>query len=632
MTQQRHNLWDLSRGHRLRYGSAILVMALGIALSFGLPLVTQAVIDGPLQRSVSWEAPHPSLELSPLASFPGADDLLPPRTWLQDVGLAAELDTRDQIWLAGILILSLALLSGLCLYLRSRLSAVASEGIVRGIRDDLYAHLSNLPCSFYDRSDTGDLVQRCTSDVDTVRMFLSTQVVEIGRASLLVALAVPILFSLSAPLAWLSFALIPLIVLFAVIFFTRIKTLFERMDKAEGRMTTVLQENLTAIRVVRAFARQEFETRKFGERNGEFRDHHARFIRLLGVYWSSSDILCLSQIGLVLLGGAGMVSAGTLTVGTLTAFIEFQFLIIWPVRQLGRVLSESGKAVVSLRRLREVLDEEEEDHLEARVGEDRAPLTGAIEVQDLSFQFGSEAPTLCDISFRLEAGQTLALIGPPGSGKTTLVQLLLRLYDYQEGSIRMDGRELRELPRKHLRSQFGVVLQEPFLYSKSVKQNLQLGTHSASEDELYESTSAAAVHDSILEFKQGYETLVGERGVTLSGGQRQRIALARALLTDPAILVLDDALSAVDTETETRILAALEARRARRTSIIIAHRLSSVLHADLTLVLDKGRVVQAGKHEDLIAREGPYQRLWKIQGALEDEIRVDLESVSSTEG
>jgi len=590
-------------------------MGLGIAFSFGIPLVTQAVIDGPLTEDGFGNSTQP---------------LAWSTAWLDTISERHGLADAGQLGLAAGLILLLATLSGACLYLRGRLSAVASEGIILRIREAVFGHLAELPCSYHDQAETGDLVQRCTSDVETLRAFLATQVVEIGRAILLIAISAPILFLLNVPLAWLSFALMPIIVGFAFGFFRKIQVTFRRMDEAEGRMTTVLQENLTAVRVVRAFARQDFEVEKFGVRNAEFRDLHARFIRLLGVYWSTSDLLCLAQIGLVLIAGGLFASRGELTVGTLAAFLEYEIMTLWPVRQLGRVLSETGKAVVSAGRLREVLDAEPESHLDPEAGESTPPLRGELRVRDLSFSFGEGAPALQNIDFDLEAGQTLALIGPPGSGKTALVQVLLRLYDYSTGSILIDGHELRDLPRRHVRSQFSVVLQEPFLYSKTVRANLALGSPNASEEELFESTTAAAIHEAILEFEEGYETLVGERGVTLSGGQRQRIAIARALLLDSPLLVLDDALSAVDTETETRILDALERRRGKRTTILIAHRLSSVVHADTLLVLDGGRIVQSGGHAELIAQPGPYRRLWEIQGALEDDLQSDLSAANGS--
>ncbi|MCB9915163.1 MAG: ABC transporter ATP-binding protein [Planctomycetes bacterium] len=608
-------------------------MAAGIALSFGVPLVTRAAIDGPLASLPRAPlAPPYATELWP-APAPGLLELaLERRTFLQEVGARLGLDAGGQLWLAGALLLALAGASGLCFYLRGRLAALASEGLVRRLRQAVHDHLNHLPTPWLDAADTGDLVQRCTSDVETVRTFLATQVIEIGRAALLVGLVTPVIFHLDFELACVALALLPVLVTSAFLFFRHIKALFQRMDEAEGRMTTVLQENLTAIRVVRAFGRQEHEREKFAAANAEFRDHHVRFIRLLGRFWSSSDVLTMSQLGLVLVVGAWRVREGALSLGTLAAFLEYEALIIWPVRQLGRVLAEAGKAVVSMRRLREVLDVAEESDLEGAATAALPALRGALEVRDLGFGFAGGAAALDGISFRLDPGQTLALIGPPGAGKTTLVQLLLRLYDYERGSIRLDGHELRELPRRFVRRHFGVVLQEPFLYSRSVRANLVLGMPDVTEETLCESTRAAAVHEAILEFPGGYETEIGERGVTLSGGQRQRIALARALLKDPPILVLDDALSAVDTETESRILEALAARRGTRTTIIVAHRLSSVLHADLTLVLERGRIVQAGHHADLIRAEGPYRRLWEIQGALEAEIERDLQTAAEPGG
>jgi ATP-binding cassette subfamily B protein len=552
----------------MRYAGAIVAMAVGFLFFFTVPLVVREALD----RLASEKA--------------GA--------WL---------------WGAAGVVVGLTAIGCAFAYVRGRWSAIASEAIVRGLRDRLHAHLERLPCTYFDGAETGDVVQRCSTDVETIRVFLSLQVVEIARAVLILAIVVPIMLALDVRMALVSLVLFPVVFVFASIFFRRVKALFKEVDEADGAMTAVLQENLTGIRVVRAFARQEFECEKFAERNARHRSLHYRLFRLMGNYWGASDILCMGQIGLTLFLGAYWMAAGTLTVGTLTAFYLYVNRIVWPVRHLGRVLSDTGKATVALRRVREILAQPEE----TGDGEAVERLTGAIEVDGLTFSFQEGEHALRNLSFRIGAGETLALLGRPGAGKSTLVQLLLRLYDYEHGSIRLDGRELKTLSRRSVRSQIGVVMQEPFLYSKTIGANVRLGRSAASDDEIVASASAADIHGSIQEFEQGYDTLVGERGVTLSGGQRQRVALARALLKDAPILVLDDALSAVDTETEGRILEALRGRRGRRTTILIAHRLSSVRHADRILVLERGALVQMGSHDQLLEQEGPYRRLWRIQ-------------------
>ena len=417
-------------------------------------------------------------------------------------------------------------------------------------------------------------------------MFLSSDVVEIGRSILLILTVTPILFWLDTRLAWVSLCLIPFIGLFAYIFFHKVQQVFQVTDEAEAAMTGVLQENLTGIRVVRAFARQEYEIAKFAEKNRIHRDLNNRLITLMGRYWGTADFFSLMQIGLVLLAGAFAIIDGRISVGTLFAFLTYEGMVIWPVRQLGRVLTDSGKAVVSLGRTNEILNQAEET-LEPTPSRGRAD--GDIRIEHLTFGYDAARPVIKDFSLHVRPGETVAFVGAPGSGKSTLIRLLLRLYPYQHGSIQLDGQEVSDVNRHWLRHQIGVVLQDPFLYSRSIAANLKVGRPDAPDAHLEQACVDAAIHESIMELPERYETLVGERGVTLSGGQRQRLALARALLKDPPVLVLDDSLSAVDTGTEALILNALRARRGRHTTLIIAHRLSSVVEADRIVVLEAGR-------------------------------------------
>ena len=588
-------LWDLMRGYRGKYLWAIAALFLFTAINYLPPLIASAAIDHALSTE-----PKDAELTKKLTELMGGSEFI-----------------REHLWLPALLMVILTTLAGGFSYLKGRLAAQASDGLARGLKDRLYNHLQRLPLRYHDRAETGDVIQRCTSDVETLRLALSSQVVEVSNAILLVCTAIPIMVLLDGRMTLVSLALILPIVCFGYFYVKKVKHLFQEVAEAEGEVTRVVQENLTGLRVVRAFSRAQFENEKFAVPNQAYRDKSLRLLRLMAFYWSSSDLIVLFQQGITLFVGIYFIAEGSLTVGTLFAFIMFLNMLLWPVRQMGRTLTELGKCSVALTRVGEILSVSEESAPVKQVTPEAKEkgAKGAIEVKDLSFGHGDEEATLHEVSFSVKAGETLAIVGPSGSGKTTLMNLLLRLYDYEKGSITLDGNELTDLDRQWVRSQFSIVMQEPFLYSKSVGENIRLARPAAQDEEIHDAAKLADIHDTILNFTDGYDTLVGERGVTLSGGQRQRGTLARAILQDAPILLLDDALSAVDAETEASILSALRQRHGTRTSIVIAHRLSTLAHADHVIVLEEGRVTQRGTHDELIAADGLYQRLWNIQNA-----------------
>jgi len=644
-------IWSLMRGQRLRYGAALLCLLLATAANYLVPLVGAAAIDHAI--GTRDPATASSLVRALLAMAGGADNL------------------RTSLWLAPVLMVAITALGGACSYLKGRYTSLASDGIARQLKNDLYDHLNHLPARYLDRVDTGDLVQRCTSDVETVRQFLAVQVMEIGHSLILAATALPLLLMLNPSMTLVSFSLVPPLVLYGYFYFRKVKHVFKSVDEAEGALTSVIQENLTGIRVVRAFARQDYEKAKFARPNAHFRDRNMRLLRLMSWYWSISDFVALSQLGLILLIGARWVGRGDLSVGVLFAFLAYLGIMLWPVRQMGRILTDLGKTTVAIGRIQEIITQARESDTSPSVAVAAVPLPalrGSLSIRDLFFAHaapnpapaagpalaaapGISPPTVpnafsrigCDsgapisstpersgalngISFEVAPGETLAVLGPSGAGKSTLMHLLLRLYDYERGSITLDGHELSSLPRKWVRGQIGTVMQEPFLFSKTLRDNIRLGSAAAQDREIEEAARAACIDETIRTFEQGYETLIGERGITLSGGQRQRVAIARAILRNPPVLILDDALSAVDGETEALILDALQRRRGRATTLVIAHRLSTLAQADRVIVLDHGKIIQNGTHAELARNDGLYRRLWQIQTNVEAEFQRELQT------
>jgi len=609
MNSKFNTLWQLMRGNRSRYGLAVAAMGLGTLVSYAVPLICMTTLD----TALGGKAPESALIANGVERAGGA-------AWL-----------RENLWASAAVILSLTAVSAFCVFLKGYFSAQAAERIARNMRNDLFARLPRLPLAFFDRQKTGDLVQRCTSDVETVRLFLSAQVIEMGHALTMVLGVLPIMLFLSPSMTLISLGALPFIVGFSIVFFMKVGSAFGDADAAEGKLSATLQENLTGIRVVRAFARQDFEIRKFDEKNADYRDKNRRMMTLLAWFWSSSDLICLTQTCAVMSMGCYWLAKGQISVGTLYAFIAYVAMFLWPVRQMGRVLMESTKTLVALERIGEILNAPtEEESTAPATAALTLPARGEIVFENVSFAYpvaekdGKATEVLRDVSFRIEPGQTLALLGPSGSGKSSIVRVLQRLYDVTGGRVTFDGHDISTLERAQLRRQFGVVLQEPFLFTKNLRENIRIGRTAASETEVMDAAAIACIHESIQRFEKAYETMLGERGVTLSGGQRQRVAIARALLLESPVLILDDALSAVDTETETAILEALKKRRGKQTTILIAHRLSTLLHADQILVLEHGRIVQRGTHATLSAQDGLYRKLWRIQAALEADLETEL--------
>jgi len=535
--------------------------------------------------------------------------------WLVDAMGGVE-GFRENIWLAVVTYLIIALFICLCIFGRQRMIALFGENTAKRMKDRLYDHIQKLPYDYHVHSKTGDLIQRCTSDVDMTRRFLQMQTIEIARAVFFTTIALAIMLTINVHLTLVSIAFLPILFIFAYIFFKNVRRVFTMAEEKESEMTTVLQESLTGVRVVRAFGRGRFEAEKFIEKNNEFRALGFKQMKFLSWYWSAADLLCFAQIAVSFVVGIYFTFQGTLTTGELVLFNLYAWMMVWPIRQLGRVLADLGRTQVALGRVFEVLDTPEETDTAGATAHD---LRGDIVFDNVEFEYDEAHKIFKDMSFTVKKGETIAVLGATGSGKSTLMHILLRLYDYKNGSVTIGGKELRDISKAHLRQNVGMVLQEPFLYSRTIMSNLQMAKDEVEDGEVFDATKTASAHDFIEEFEKGYETLVGERGVTLSGGQKQRVAIARTLIKNSQILVFDDSLSAVDTETDAQIREALSHRGKDITTFIISQRITTLMDADRIFVLESGKLADVGTHDELLTREGLYKRIWDIQTMIEHE-------------
>ncbi len=539
-----------------------------------------------------------------------------------------------QGWPAGRLIavalgfVALALAEGGFTFMSGRLAAQTAEGVAQRLRNYMYDHIQRLTFTYHDHTQTGELISRSTSDVETIRRFFADQAIGIGRIVLLFGINLTAVARLNLRLALLSVIVVVPVIIISYFFFKRISKAYEAYQEQEATLSTVLQENLTGVRVVKAFARQAYEREKFERENwGKF-IRGRKLVIMHALYWPSTDALCGAQMIFGYAIAALMAMNGVITPGAFMAYVGLLTWIIWPMRNLGRLIVETSRGLVSFKRVVEVISQEREPLTEG-AHRPNGSLRGEIEFRDVAFEYEAGAPVLRGITLHAKPGQAIALLGSTGSGKTTLVHLLPRFYEYTGGELLLDGAPLKDYPRATLRSQIGIVEQEPFLFSKTIRENITYGVDRPVTDaEVEAAARAAAIHDGIAAFPEGYKTLVGEKGVTLSGGQRQRIAIARTVLKDPRILILDDSTSSVDTETEAEIRGALEGLMAGRTTFIIAHRVQSLMNADQILVLDKGEVVQRGAHDELVAQPGMYRQIYDLQARIEDELAEELTSFS----
>ena len=576
---------------------ALIATIMMVIIGFLTPLLLSEIVD-----SILGSEPFtmPDFLMNPINALGGRDFL------------------RQNLWIPALALILMNIVNGVFTFIKGRSSAIASENIARKLRNDLYRHLQHLPFAYHVKAQAGELIQRCTSDVDTIRRFLAVQVMEVVNTVLMVVIAMSILLPRSVPITLYSLILVPPLFCFATWFFKMVHKSFEVADEADGVLNAVLQENLSGVRVVRAFGQQEREVEKFDRVNNDLRKKNLRLNELLAIYWGGGDAISMTQTLLTLVVCIIYACNGWITVGTLIVFTSTLGMLLFPTRQLGRTLSDAGKAMVSMKRVQAILHEEAEPDEPNALKPD---LHGDIVFDHVSFAYPDDnVPVLRDVSFTIPAGKTAAVLGGTGSGKSTMMYLLQRLYTPTSGKITIGGVDIQQIDRKYLRAHVGLILQEPFLYSKSIRENVGITAPEQEAERIEHAADIASASGFIAKADKGWETVVGERGVTLSGGQKQRIAIARTLLKDNNILIFDDSLSAVDTETDAQIRAALRHEQKDVTTLIISHRVTTLSQADLILVLENGQITQQGTHAELCSQPGLYQRINSIQNALEEEL------------
>lgn len=584
-------LWRFLRTSRLWF-------ALGITSAFimtGLEMVSPQIVNFTVDNLLSgkpWEAPK---LLAPYINVPEMIAFL-----------------QDRLWLVALAVIAVGGLSVACRFCNMYFNNKGGESLVKTIRDDLFAHIGKLPQSFYAQNKTGDLIQRSTSDVEMVKNFVSEQLIPLFRVVILLTVSLSVMFAMNYKLALVSFAFVPIVLTYSLVFRSKISKHFEACDVCEGELSSITQENLTGVRVVRAFGREKSEIEKFDAKNKEYGSRNVRLTWLFTWFWIIGDFFSGMQVLAVLGVGTYLCVAQGMELGDLLAFVTYNAMMLWPVRSLGRIVSEMSKAGVALGRINHILNTSPELQTKQVTEPD---FGGDIVFDHVNFAYEKDgAQILHDVSFDIKGGSVVGIMGGTGSGKSTLMGLLDRLYELEDGSITIGGVPIACIDRDALHRRVGYVLQDTYLFSGTIAENICMGTERVDMDAVKHASEVACFDGAVSEFKDGYETFVGERGVTLSGGQKQRCAIARMLATKPDIMIFDDSLSAVDSETDAAIRRALKREFEGCTVILISHRVTTLMHADKIVVLDEGRVAEMGTHAELLEGGGIYSRVCSMQG------------------